>query len=234
MVIIMKYESYRSSGNRKKISAFYIVAAICLVFVGALTWYTAHGIRTADDHPGTASSDPAPRQEKNPIASDEIGEAAGNAVKDQPYNEPAVPSEEVAQEEATQVFVVPVEGEILKGYSDHELQYSATYGDMRLHNGTDIFCEEGVKVSAASSGTVLSVEETAELGNVISIDHGNGLITRYASIKDPQVKAGDPISAGDIIGAVTTVPGECDDRPHLHFEVQKNGEYTDPATLFQN
>ena len=82
--------------------------------------------------------------------------------------------------------------------------------------------------SAAGSGSVLSVEESVSLGMVVTIDHGSGITAKYASIKDAKVKAGDKVAAGDIIGSVTSIPGECADQSHLHFEITKDGHSAEP------
>ena len=123
---------------------------------------------------------------------------------------------------------MPVQGEIIKGYSEKVLQYSATLGDMRIHTGLDIACEEGTSVSAAGNGKVTSVDESSTLGTVMTIEHNGGITTKYASLKDVKLKAGDAVSAGDIIGTVTAVPSECADQSHLHFEAYKNGHPADP------
>ena len=77
-----------------------------------------------------------------------------------------------------------------------------------------------------------SVENSSEFGCVVTIDHGDGITAKYAAIKGVKFKAGDKVSAGDIIGNVTTVPCECADQSHLHLEVYKNGHAAPPlATL---
>ena len=104
------------------------------------------------------------------------------------------------------------------------LQFSQTFGDMRLHPAVDIACKEGVLIGSLTSGKVISVEESASLGNVVTIDHGDGLIVKYAAIKDCKVKAGDTVKSGDLIGAVGTIPSECSDQSHLHIEATQNGK----------
>ena len=88
---------------------------------------------------------------------------------------------------------------------------------MRIHTGLDIACAK-----------VLSVEDTAFLGTVVTVDHGSGITAKYAALKDIKVKAGDKVAAGDIIGATASIPGECADQSHLHFEIYKDGHITEP------
>lgn len=126
------------------------------------------------------------------------------------------------------VFKMPVEGKILKKFSENELQYSKTYGDMRLHSGIDIACKKETAVSACADGRVLAIEKDGQYGNVITIEHQNDITSKYCSLNDIKVKEGDTVKVGDIIGTVTTIPAECNDEVHLHFEVYKNGIAVSP------
>ena len=229
----MNYSNYRSSKEGKRISAFYIVFAICLLAVGAATWFSANRVRSKTDHGDYESDLP---QKKNSFVSSypQESEIVGNTVSDQPYSVPSAPAQsEPEQTEEPVAYVFPVNGEIAKSYSDTSLQYSETYGDMRLHRGMDILCGEGTAVSVAASGTVTAVEESAELGTVITVDHENSITTRYACIKDAKVAPGDKVAAGDILGTTGEIPGECAEKSHLHFEVLKDGKPYDPALLFK-
>lgn len=125
-------------------------------------------------------------------------------------------------------FTMPVQGEILKKFSDSELQYSKTYGDMRIHSGIDIACKKGTAVSACADGKILTVEENTQYGNTVTIEHANGITTKYSALDDIKVKSGATVKSGDIIGIVTTVPAECNDSDHLHFEVYKQGIAVEP------
>ena len=127
---------------------------------------------------------------------------------------------------------MPVVGEIIKNHSDTELQYSATYGDMRLHTGIDIACKNGTFVSSCAAGTVTDIIEDSVLGNCVVIDHGNSITVKYASLEDIKVKKGDKVNIGDIIGSVGTIPSECSDETHLHIEVTKDGKPADPLKTF--
>ena len=125
-------------------------------------------------------------------------------------------------------FMKPAEGEILKDFSDKNLQYSKTFGDMRLHNGIDIACKKGTAVSVCGDGVILTVEKSSLYGNVVTIDLGNGLSAKYCSLDNVKFKEGDQVKLGDILGNTTTIPAECDDKEHLHFEVYKNGTAVSP------
>ena len=232
----MKYSEYHSKSKFTGSAAFYIVIACCLIAIGGASWFAAANISKSDNsskNEGESSyssessifeSGSIP-EISNPTTSQE----AGKTVSDEPYS-----SKEETVTESTDtavVFSMPVQGKIIKSYSENELQYSATFGDMRIHAGLDIACEEGTSVSAAGDGKVLSVEESGTHGTVVTVEHSGGITTAYASLKDVKVKAGDKVSAGDIIGAVGTVPSECADQSHLHFAAEKNGHSADPLNV---
>ena len=119
---------------------------------------------------------------------------------------------------------------MVTAFSMEELVYNATLGDWRTHDGVDIAAEAGTSVLAASSGTVLSVEEDPLMGTTVVLEHAGGYQTTYANLQaEPQVAVGDTVSAGQIIGAVgDTAAAEASQGPHLHFSVTKDGEPVDP------
>lgn len=232
----MKYSEYHSKSKFTGSAAFYIVIACCLIAIGGASWFAAANINKRENsskgESGSSYSSDNSRFESSSmpeISNPSISEEAGKAVSDEPYSSKEEAAAENTQSPATAVvFSMPVQGEIIKGYSEKELQYSATFTDMRIHTGLDIACEDGTAVSAAGDGKVLSIDESGTLGTAVTIDHGNSITTKYASLKGVKVKAGDKVSAGDIIGTVTAVPSECADQSHLHFETYKDGHAADP------
>ena len=131
--------------------------------------------------------------------------------------------------EAPRIIVSPLKGEVVTAFSVDQLVYNPTLEDWRIHDGLDISAEEGTSVLAASSGTVLSVEDDALMGTTVTLEHGGGYQTTYASLQaDPAVEVGDSVSAGQIIGVVGTAPAEAAQGTHLHFSVEKDGDAVDP------
>ncbi len=233
----MKYSDYHSKAKFKGSAAFYIIIAACLLGVGGAAWFAAANIKNREIDKGTenpSSNYSAPLQSEITMPSEITPvEDVGQPVSSEPYSSRSevTSSATETKKPETVAFSMPVEGAVIKGYNEKELQYSATYGDMRIHTGIDIACEDGTSVSAAASGKVTAVEENASYGTVITIDHGNGIMTKYSAIKNLKVKAGDKVSAGDIIGAVTSIPSECADQSHLHLEVLKNGHPASPLEV---
>jgi murein DD-endopeptidase MepM/ murein hydrolase activator NlpD len=99
-------------------------------------------------------------------------------------------------------------------------------GRRAFHSGLDFAAEKGTAIHAAAGGTVVSAGFRSDYGWVVEIDHGNGLRTRYAHASRLLVKAGDVVAPGETIAAVGTTGRSTG--PHLHFEVLRSGEATDP------
>lgn len=96
------------------------------------------------------------------------------------------------------------------------------------HGGLDLITYEGDAVYAAADGTVSGVVRSAKgLGNVVSIDHGNGYETRYAFLTDIVVGKGQHVKKGKKLGKVGI--SRTSFVPHLHYEVYRNGECMNPV-----
>ena len=99
-------------------------------------------------------------------------------------------------------------------------------GRSALHTGLDFPSPQGTTILAAAGGVVVTQEYHQEYGNMIEIDHGNNLITRYAHTSKVWVKKGDLIKRGQKIAEVGTTGRSTG--PHLHFEVLVQGVFQDP------
>jgi len=100
-----------------------------------------------------------------------------------------------------------------------------------MHEGIDFNAETGTPVGAAAAGVVQSAEWHPEFGNVIDIDHGEGLTSRYAHLSKVNVKPGQLIRRGEVIGAVGSTGRSTG--AHLHFEVRMLGVAQDPAAFLR-
>ncbi|MGE5385172.1 MAG: M23 family metallopeptidase, partial [Betaproteobacteria bacterium] len=97
--------------------------------------------------------------------------------------------------------------------------------------GLDFHAEAGSPVVAAAAGVVLVAEYHPEFGNMVDIDHGDGLISRYAHMARLDVKPGRMVRRGERIGLVGSTGRSTG--PHLHFEVRMLGKPQNP-TVFLN
>ncbi|WP_242863253.1 M23 family metallopeptidase [Caloranaerobacter ferrireducens] len=127
-------------------------------------------------------------------------------------------------------MIMPVIGTISMDYAEDKLVYSKTLEQWTTHNGIDIKAREGSVVKAVLDGTVTQIKNDHALGIVITIDHGNGLVTKYGNLStDEMVTIGQKVKQGDPISGVGKGAGfELAQGPHLHFEVIKNGKNVDP------
>jgi murein DD-endopeptidase MepM/ murein hydrolase activator NlpD len=99
-------------------------------------------------------------------------------------------------------------------------------GRSALHTGLDFPAEPGTAILAAAGGVVVTQEYHSAYGNMVEVDHGNDLVTRYAHASRVLVKKGDLIRRGQKIAEVGTTGRSTG--PHLHFEVLVQGVYQDP------
>lgn len=100
-----------------------------------------------------------------------------------------------------------------------------------MHEGLDFSAETGAPVVVAADGVVLSTNYHADYGNVIDVDHGDGLTSRYAHLSSISVKPGALVKRGERIGAVGTSGRSTG--PHLHFEVRMLGVAQNPAPFLK-
>ncbi|CAM4355760.1 M23 family metallopeptidase [Kerstersia similis] len=99
-------------------------------------------------------------------------------------------------------------------------------GRMSMHEGLDFAAPSGTPIVAASGGVVVESGYHSAYGNMVEIDHGDGLITRYAHARKLLVKNGDLVAPGQQIAEVGSTGRSTG--PHLHFEVRMAGQALDP------
>jgi murein DD-endopeptidase MepM/ murein hydrolase activator NlpD len=101
-------------------------------------------------------------------------------------------------------------------------------GFTSYHSGIDLMAPYGSPIRAAAGGTVAYAGWYFAYGQIVDIQHADGVLTRYAHMEDfePGIAAGTPVSVGQIIGHVGTT-GRAHGA-HVHFEVRLNGHAVDP------
>lgn len=124
---------------------------------------------------------------------------------------------------------LPVKGAILG--SPFGQRSDPILGQRAMHEGIDFNAERGTPVVAAADGVVVAAGWHGDFGNLVEIEHGAGLITRYAHLSRLNVKAGDLVSRDEQIGAVGSTGRSTGS--HLHFEVRKNGVAQNPANFLK-
>ena len=119
---------------------------------------------------------------------------------------------------------LPVRGFYSSGYGWRRDPFT---GQRTMHDGVDFVADSGTPIKAAAGGIVVYSDIHAGYGNMIEVDHGNGLVSRYAHASKRLAKEGDVVLRGQKIGEVGSTGRSTG--PHLHFEVLLNGTPQNPT-----
>ncbi|SHE82073.1 Murein DD-endopeptidase MepM and murein hydrolase activator NlpD, contain LysM domain [Seinonella peptonophila] len=133
---------------------------------------------------------------------------------------------------STGKFAMPTKGSI--NTSSYGMRFHPIKHVWKMHTGLDMAAPAGTPIFAADNGKVVSAGTSSGYGHLITIDHGGGIVTRYAHMyaNGLFVKAGDAVTKGQKIGAVGS--DGYSTGPHLHFEVMVNGQFTNPLCWISN
>lgn len=104
-------------------------------------------------------------------------------------------------------------------------------GTPAYHSGMDFRAPTGSPVRAAGPGTVVSAGWNGGYGRMVEIDHGNGYSSRYAHMRAIQVREGETVDAGTVLGQVGSSGRSTG--PHLHYEVRREGDALDPLRFIK-
>ncbi|MBQ0110930.1 MAG: M23 family metallopeptidase [Oscillospiraceae bacterium] len=205
---------------------FYAAVGACVLAIGITAWVAF------DSLPKPATVKKSVTSSQTASLAPAAGVQSGVKASSEPKTEETSSKED--KQPAATFFVLPLTGEIIKPYSDSELQYSKTYDDFRAHKGIDIAADKGAVVKTCGEGTVRDVKKDSLRGNTVIIDHGNGIAVHYCGLADKTaVKVGDTVKSGDTIGAVGEIPEESGDVSHLHLEFYENGVAVSPLSLIK-
>ncbi len=220
---------------------FYIALAVCLVAVGVAGWTTYDSVHhyrktTADTvqtiTSGVTSETPSasvfssmvPTPSKSTAKSKSAAGAATSAV----HRKKTVPAAAIVTK-----LQKPVKDAAVQCSFSETPIYSKTMHDWRAHTGMDLHAAKGAEVTAAADGIIKGVQKSDSMGVTVQISHNGGLTTLYCGLANVSVKKGETVSIGQKIGTVGTVPSEVSEDSHLHFAVQKDGAFVDPASYLQ-
>ena len=225
-VHIMQHEKRKPFQNFFKGKGYYISLFVCLLAVGitGLIFYRHEEVPKVPDESSsveTSAVEPTvtptrPQQSTTP-------------------SKPAISQQTVTDSKLMEVMA-PLQGTMLHGYAMEELSYNDTTRDWRTHDGIDIAAATGTQVAAAADGVVYAVYDDESLGKTVVIHHDGGYSTYYSNLTDEvNVRAGDTVDAGDIIGKVgESAMTELATDPHLHFSVCKNDKPIDPSDFLNH
>jgi murein DD-endopeptidase MepM/ murein hydrolase activator NlpD len=120
----------------------------------------------------------------------------------------------------------PVAGWLSSPYGNRRDPFT---GGADFHPGLDISADYGLPVHATADGTVAVAGQSGNYGNLVEIDHGFGIVTRYGHLSRFQAVAGQQVHRGDVIGYVGSTGRSTS--AHLHYEILLNGKLTNPLKL---
>lgn len=132
----------------------------------------------------------------------------------------------IADVEGIKIACLPVTGIISSRYAESSSIRSST------HTGLDIAAPSGTDIQVVADGTVTCASYNGSYGNLVKVDHGNGVETWYAHTSKMYVTVGQEVKAGDIIAAVGSTGNSTG--PHLHFEIRINGNHVNPQNYLYN
>ncbi len=124
-------------------------------------------------------------------------------------------------------FEAPVHGRISSRFGWRTLSVNGNH----FHAGVDLAAPMGTPVHAARDGTVVKAGWGGSYGNVVFLDHGDGTQTRYAHLSRIDVRVGETVRQGDVLGLVGSTGASTG--PHVHFELRFDGRAVDPLAYLE-
>lgn len=140
--------------------------------------------------------------------------------------------EDVPKKANNNNFIKPAEGKIITKHSNGELVNWKVTGDWRTHDGVDILAKKNTPVKAVCDGVVTDIKNEEDTwGLCVTIEHKNGFKSVYKGLSDQiQVKLDQNVNSGDVIGTVgNSNKMESNLDEHLHFMLEKDGEWVNPT-----
>ena len=139
----------------------------------------------------------------------------------------------LVQDSANRKFM-PTLAPIIDGWFSSNFGYRIDpfTGLQTFHDGIDFPAEQGTSVVAAASGKVIESGVHPQYGKILAIDHGNGLVSRYAHASEVFVHEGDLVVRGQRVATVGSTGRSTG--PHLHFEVRLNGVPQNPVRFLRS
>lgn len=226
---------------------FYTILTVCALIIAASAWVLwSDATAPAEDETQASLPIVTPAEslpdlsEDTPVLSEETGDADEPDAEQEPDDTAPEQADDTAAETApapvetvsAPIYVRPVAGAVITPFSGDELLFQPTFGDWRVHTGTDFAAEAGETVLALTDGTVQQVVEDGLYGTCVTLSHDADLTSTYCGITDVRVAEGQAVAAGEALGTVAeSIDAEAALGPHLHVEAARAGTPVDVLEL---
>lgn len=232
-IFIKRVEIPRKGVTLASVSVVFI-AGVSLFALGIYGLFTSGALRT-EGVPMTAALQTAPAETEHfdysrpGDSKDFLRNAGGPELGDENDSE----TSEIDTQLKAAALAIPAN--LRPSIWPHEGKINNEFGFRRnpfggrayeFHGGMDIDGERGEQVFAPAGGTVIKAGWSGGYGNMIEIDHGNGLTTRYGHLSKVEIEVGDTITRGQEIGLIGSTGRSTG--PHLHYEMRLNDRPVNP------
>ena len=226
----MKEKENTSPSNSKRL-IYSIILAICVLLLVAATVLTVYFVTGSNneilDTPPNVENPDDPGDPSQPENPDDPGDPSQPENPDDPGKEdPGKPS----GGEGRVAFIAPL------AYETCSVEFNVVYNNTSTdkwyyHKAIDFAADAGTDVVAMGDGYVLSISTSSTLGNLVILQHADGIQTVYRFVEPVSgLREGDQVKQGDVIAKVADAYGtEYKDGAHLHLEMLVNGSAVDPT-----
>ena len=227
--------------------ALYISLGVCLLAAGAVGFSAVKNMTspkvtvpqttektTYVNYERHVFTDPAAQPAQPPVYETAPAAEPTEPVTAAVFDNANTPLSETTTEEekAAVVYSTPLSSTVGRDYSRGVPVFSPTMKDYRTHNGVDFLGMAGDTVRPIAQGEVLSVTNDPLWGYSVSVDHGDGVVSKISGLSDKDLpETGAYVHENAVIGRVGEIPVEASEAPHIHLEVRVNGQLTDPLEL---
>jgi len=222
-------------------NGFLIAAAICLLAIGGAAVVTfINSLPGEGERPRNRTTEPTAittgkrvDQLISGVPDDRTTAATVRTTVTSPALLPATAAAEVnapaPEPTAVDLYVLPMSNEVIKAFSDTRQVFSKTMNDWRVHPGVDFKGKNGDEIKAVADGEIIKIGKDPMWGDTIALDHGFGIVSTYRGAAPKQIKEGDTVKMGQVIGTLSAIPCESEDGPHLHLEISSDNKQIDPV-----
>ncbi len=234
----MKEKENTVPTSRKKRIIYSIVLAVCALLLIAAIVLTAYFVtnsgREVVENPPIDNNDPPASGDQDPPTSGEQDPPTGGEtppVDDQPTGGETPPVDDKPTDGEKVAFVSPLENVKTCSVEYFKIYENTTLDKWYYHKAVDYSAPAGTEVRAMADGEVISVSMSERLGNLIVVQHENGIQSTYRFVEPvASLKEGDTVKQGEVIAKVAEAYGtEANDGTHLHLEMELNGKSVDPT-----